>query len=554
MSPPLPSAPQRDADPYLGRVVGGKYRVESVIASGGMGTIYRAAQLPLERPVAIKILHPNGKRGEENVSEKRFLLEASILSRLSHPHIVTVYDYGRIEDGPDTGACFMAMELLGGETLHHRLKARGALTVAEALSIARQIARGAREAHRHGVIHRDLKPANVMLVPAGHGTGQGHGDELAEVVKVLDFGLVKVLRDASEELTMDGTFLGSPRYMAPEQIASGEVDERTDIYSLGVILYQMLCGRTPFEGDTNVHILMSHLNDPVPWMRDRAPAIEVSPVLEAFVRRLLEKKVAARPLNVDEMLTELRACEQALGIADNASAAISLPAPPRLPDSLRVPLPLGDDEQPTASFPGVSVMSSRAPAGAGASPSLPVTPDVAARTAQAAPAPRTGGKTLVLGATAAVVAVSLVGGAWLGRARDKGDASSPAAAVSAPTTAPAMRLVTVNVSSVPAGATVRDGDAVVGTTPATLSFDNDALRASPHKLTVSLSGYQPYTFLQGPIEGAERTSVNVPLLAEAEPVPAPRPPIAGTPVGGAVKGNAPPKPGTPGPPGISLTR
>ena len=290
----------------MGTVVNGKFQIHGVIANGGMGRIYRGEQIPLGRPVAIKVLHSKYTSSQEDPAfQKRFFLEASILARLQHPNIVTVFDYGRIE-GLEDESYFMAMEFLSGETLHRRLRALGALPPIEAIGLVRQIARGLREAHRQGVVHRDLKPSNVMLVPENDG---------AELVKILDFGLVKVLADDSEELTKEGTFLGSPRYMSPEQIAHGKVDHRTDVYSLGVILYHCLCGRTPFENENSVHTLMAHLQLPVPPMRDRNPAIDVPEVLETFVRRCLEKDPNGRPSTMEEFLRGLRDCEVALGLA-----------------------------------------------------------------------------------------------------------------------------------------------------------------------------------------------------------------------------------------------
>ncbi len=311
-APKAPEARNRyEGDVLLGTVLNGKFAVRAVLANGGMGRIYRGEQIPLGRPVAIKVLHSKYTSSQEDPAfQKRFFLEASILSKLQHTNIVTVFDYGRIENTEDE-SYFIAMEFLHGETLHRRLRALGALPPVEAIGIVRQIARGLREAHRQGVVHRDLKPSNIMLVPED----DGH-----EIIKIIDFGLVKVLADDSEELTKEGSFLGSPRYMSPEQIAHGRVDHRTDIYSLGVILYQCLCGRTPFENENSVHTLMAHLQLPVPAMRERNPAIDVPEVLEAFARRCLEKDPINRPSTMEDFLRGLRECEVTLGLS---SASLS---------------------------------------------------------------------------------------------------------------------------------------------------------------------------------------------------------------------------------------
>ncbi len=307
-------------------VLNGKYRVQGVVATGGMGRIYRAEQIPLGRPVAVKVLNTRYTSSDQDPAfQKRFFLEASILSRLQHPNVVTVFDYGRIEDFADE-AYFMAMEYLPGETLHKRLRARGALSPTECIAIVRQIARGLREAHRQGVVHRDLKPSNIMLAPDEDGS---------EHVKILDFGLVKVLHDDSEELTREGSFLGSPRYMSPEQIAHGKVDHRTDLYSLGVILYQCLCGRTPFESENSVQILMAHLQHPVPPLSEKNPTVTVPPMLEALVYRCLDKQPEGRPGSCDELLHALRECEREIAGGDLPPGTGSFvgPRPPAFGDA-----------------------------------------------------------------------------------------------------------------------------------------------------------------------------------------------------------------------------
>src|SRR5690606_6608170 len=179
--------------------------------------------------------------------------EASICAKLTHPNTVTIFDYGRTDDD----IYYIAMELLEGRTLHRCLRDEGFLPADRALHIARQVCRSLREAHNQGVIHRDLKPANIFLVR--------HGDENA-FAKVLDFGLVKDIAEGSEELTQTGLFMGSSKYMFSEQIRGEKVDGRCDVYALGVILYEMLSGKVPFDRPNSVNILMAHVHEAAPAM------------------------------------------------------------------------------------------------------------------------------------------------------------------------------------------------------------------------------------------------------------------------------------------------
>jgi serine/threonine-protein kinase len=463
-------APKTAPDSMLGATLNGRYRVRSVIANGGMGRIYLAEQIPLGRLVAVKVLHGRyTTKGDDPAFQKRFFLEASILSRLQHPNIVTLYDYGRI-DGLADESYFMAMEYLGGETLHRRLRMRGALTPGEATALIRSVARGLREAHRQGVVHRDLKPSNVMLVP---------GEDGSEVTKILDFGLVKVLSDDSEELTKEGSFLGSPRYMSPEQIAHGRVDLRTDVYSLGVILYQCLCGRTPFESENSVHILMAHLHTAPPPMRERAPGVEVPERLERFALRCMEKDPAQRPATMDDVLRELAECEAAVGIVPvgvttgsfvHSSLALSHPPADIAPV---------DPSQPSPSRPG-------------AAPSQPP--------------PRR-----VLPVALVAATLLLVGlGASIALRRKAPEA--PPVAPSAP--AP----FTLVIDSAPSGVTVFEGGVAIGRTPLALTVESASVAAAPRDFELRAPGHERATLSVGP-----STQRELRRFVELTPLPAPAP-------------------------------
>ena len=284
------------ADPLIGRVLNDRFRILSPLGSGGMGKVYKAVQTPLDRVVALKILNPNFPAEKDPAFKRRFFLEASLTSKLRHPNTVTVIDYGQTEDG----IYFIAMEYMEGQTLAEVLAHEKTLPWRRVLDIAQQICRSLREAHKLGVIHRDLKPANVMLLnEADH-----------DMVKVLDFGLVKSFlasdgQSGDPEVTQNGVFLGSPQYMAPEQ-ARNVADPRSDVYSLGILVYQMLSGRPPFQGKDYLEVIFQHMKESPRPVRDLNPNADVPDEVEAVVLRCLQKDPAARFQSMDEVLEALR--------------------------------------------------------------------------------------------------------------------------------------------------------------------------------------------------------------------------------------------------------
>ncbi|MET0285797.1 MAG: serine/threonine-protein kinase [Polyangiales bacterium] len=272
-----------------------RYKILSVIAHGGMGKVYRAEQSPLGRLVALKVLSPNYNGDNDPEFHKRFFLEASIASKLRHPNTVTIFDYGKTDDE----IYYIAMELLEGRTLHRALREEGTLSPERTVNIASQICRALREAHGIGVIHRDLKPANVYLVK--------HSDE-AEFTKVLDFGLVKNIEEKGEQLTQVGLFMGSPKYMSPEQIRGEHVDSRVDIYALGVMVYEMLTGKVPYDSPNSVNILMAHVHEQIPSLHELNPHIRVPQALEAVVRKCMAKNPDDRYASMNDVLFALKQC------------------------------------------------------------------------------------------------------------------------------------------------------------------------------------------------------------------------------------------------------
>jgi serine/threonine protein kinase/tetratricopeptide (TPR) repeat protein len=279
------------AQPIIGRTIG-SYRIEARIGAGGMGEVYRAHDGKLDRPVALKMLPPELSGEPDRL--QRFHREARAISSLNHPHILVIHDFGELDGRP-----FIVTEFIEGETLRARL-ARGPIAVADAVGIATEIASALAAAHERGIIHRDIKPENVMLRPDGY-------------VKVLDFGLAKVVGQAAmtsetvSELiqTVPGFVAGTPRYMSPEQTRGEPLDARTDVWSLGVVLYEMLAGRPPFGGGTIADIVASVLHVDARPIELHTP--DTPPSVCTIVRKALTKNAAARFPSAHEMYKALKA-------------------------------------------------------------------------------------------------------------------------------------------------------------------------------------------------------------------------------------------------------
>jgi serine/threonine-protein kinase len=264
-----------EPDDSLPRLLGGRYRLEAKLGHGGMGVVYRATDLTMHRPVAVKLIRgSDGVELDEDVAG-RFLREAKNTARIQHEHIIEVYDLGRSEDGD----LFFVMELLEGESLSARLRRIGRFTATQTVNIARQICEALQVAHTAGIIHRDLKPANVMLVRRA-------GED--DFVKVLDFGVAKSYSpDQQTQLTHTGMLVGTVEYMAPEQIMGKPVDGRSDVYSLGIVLYRMLAGKAPFKDGGVPALIHAHLNVRPKPISDAAPDVPVA--LESVILTALAK-------------------------------------------------------------------------------------------------------------------------------------------------------------------------------------------------------------------------------------------------------------------------
>jgi len=301
-----------DSSPRVGQTIAGKFVIEAVIAVGGIGTVYRARQLGLDRLVALKLLREEFARDEDFL--ERFKREARAASRLEHPNSVRVLDFGEHDDG---SILYLAMEYVEGRTLYDVLRQDAPLPETRIVDILSQVLAAVGVAHDMGVVHRDLKPENIMII-----RGTSDEGEHAELVKVLDFGIASLGSVARDEgayaegprMTKRGLIVGTPEYMAPEQ-ADGRADRRSDLYSLGVVLYQMMTGRLPFRGDSPLTVAVKHITEALELPSQIAA---VNPRIEAVCVRALGKTPDERYSSAREMRSALRA---AINLAPSRSSA-----------------------------------------------------------------------------------------------------------------------------------------------------------------------------------------------------------------------------------------
>lgn len=295
---------EEDAERLIGTVLAGRYEVTGVLGAGGMGVVLEARQLAVDRKVAVKLLHPRFATNRHAVA--RFMREMQITSRLEHPSTIRVYDFGEADLGET--ALFLVMELVQGRTLNAALSGQKRMDPARVVRIALQIARALDAAHSEGIVHRDLKPDNVMLVDR-------YGDQ--DVVKVLDFGIARFLegveRQEIAKLTADGALVGTPAYMSPEQATGAPIVFASDLYSFGVMLFEMATGTVPFSAPTTVSLIVKHVHEAPPRPSERA---ELPEGLESLILSCLEKDPARRPKSarlVAEALEEIGQRLDALG-------------------------------------------------------------------------------------------------------------------------------------------------------------------------------------------------------------------------------------------------
>jgi eukaryotic-like serine/threonine-protein kinase len=283
----------------VGELISGRYELEELVGSGGMSSVYRAHDRLLERTVALKILHEQFTSDDAYV--ERFRREARAVAQLAHPNIVTVIDRGE-QDGRQ----FIVFEYVDGMNLKELMTQEGPVSPGEAIELALQVARGLSFAHENGLVHRDVKPQNVLLDTDGR-------------AKVTDFGIAHAVD--VDGMTITGTIMGTSNYIAPEQARGQAVDEQTDVYSLGCVLYELLAGDVPFEGDNFVAVAMRHVNDPVPSVRDLRP--DVPPRLDWAIQQAMAKDHHERFDSMADFAAELEACHAELDGNEGATMVVA---------------------------------------------------------------------------------------------------------------------------------------------------------------------------------------------------------------------------------------
>jgi serine/threonine-protein kinase len=316
-----------DDDALLGQTLADKYRIEELINEGGMGAVYRATHVLMDKTVAVKVLHPALAADDKIVA--RFSREARAASRISHPHALSVTDFGEDKGG----VVFLVMEYLNGETLKEVIRKEGPMPLPRITEIIRQVCGALEAAHAEGVVHRDLKSDNIMLIDVGGG----------DWAKVLDFGIAKITEKVGQDpaLTAPNLIIGTPQYMSPEQCSqAAEIDSRSDIYSLGVILYELLIGHVPFTGESPTAIMMKHLQEPPPSV------LEERKDLPASVGRVVARAMAKRPDDRYQTVGELTE-EFTAAAADKPAAAAATTGPGSADRSTnRIVVPTGSNEAP----------------------------------------------------------------------------------------------------------------------------------------------------------------------------------------------------------------
>ena len=519
------------SDSLIGKTLAGRFRILSRIATGGMGVVYKAEQLPLKRVVALKVLEAKTTPDMDQKFGQRFFLEAAAAAKLSHPNTIVVYDYGQAEDD----LFYIAMEHVGGGTVERHLKEHGPFTPAQVIHMGLQICSSLRDAHEQGLVHRDLKPGNVMFAPRA-------GDPF--FVKVLDFGLVKVVGAGEERedgmLTQNGIVMGSPRYMAPEQVRSLTIDHRADIYSLGATLYHMLTGAPPFAGGKAFDAMAAHVTLEPPSLRETWSDCPADDALERVVMRCLAKSPDDRFQDMEEVMIALHDCVHTAGPLTSGNNYLShVSLPPRLGE--RSDSNPSNPSQPRTTDPNSATQSNPAlrasASGSHSSPRISgprrkegledVAVDVVV---EEQPAKRSSSKTYLAGGAAVLVVAMATAGWAMTREDPPAPRSSPepaaAPAEPLPAETPADSTPSpVRLETTPAGARARHDGSDLGDTPLEVPIP----RGERWEIELSHPGFESrvVTVRAGQARVAvtlqARPAAGSPVAAEVEPQAPARP-------------------------------
>jgi eukaryotic-like serine/threonine-protein kinase len=439
---------QVNTNALLGQLVDGRYQVESVLGRGGMGVVFRAVQTSMQRPVAMKTLHPQFALAPEFF--ERFKREAEIASRLHHPNIITVFDFGRTSDG----TCYYVMELLEGENLRQRVKNDSPMTLRQAAAVIEQATLGVGHAHKQNVIHRDIKPHNVMLSLI-----DGN-----EYVKVLDFGLVKAMEKDGDELTSTGQVLGTPQYMPPEQAGGDQVDHRSDLYSLTGVFYYCLTARSPFGAKTVRKALQAALTQKVPPISTSRFGAPVPEAIERFCQKGLAVDPAARFQSADEFIDALHAA-----IAETSDSALDA-VPQNLAGTGKDSTSEATSGAPRSSVKAVLAVNSRS----------------TSQTSRNAHLERPGVSNRTIMGVAALLIAGIIGAFFFMSDERPSARPQPSFAQQPENAGPESSVVRVALKTQPDGAEVLEGDVTLGTTPLLLTWD----RAQKRTLIFRLAGFR----------------------------------------------------------------
>ena len=461
---PLVKDPQAGQTSLVGQILADRYRVVRLIGEGGMGQVYEAQHVNINRRFALKLLRPEIVSNAEAVA--RFRQEAWSASSIGHDNIIEIEDFATLP----SGAVYLAMEFLDGAPLSERMRQEPPLGFAESLDVMLQVASGLAAAHDKAIIHRDMKPENIFL-------GRKHGRAL---VKILDFGIAKVSgAEGNQSLTRTGTIFGTPHYMSPEQALGKPLDHRADIYSVGVIMYELFTGRVPFEAESFMGILTKHITTPPTPPRQAAPERDIPPEIEAVILRAMSKEADERYQSMADLATDL------VAIAESRVPEVLMPRPAASQVLAQVSRPL------SALMPANGASAS-APMGVSRATPTPSGPRPLEVTPAPPPRPRARAPWIALGA------IVLVGGAgaFAWRARTGATTAPPPAVVApppvqpvaaapvtpppqptTPAAPPAPALEQVIIDSVPPGARIWVDGAPVGTTPDTISVEKGATKA-----------------------------------------------------------------------------